>query len=72
MAFGDYLYIVAIVLFSYMTFTIVRNNFLSKFDDKQRRKDLVDQYEDDYVNVDSEEVPHEEIQKETPKEKQKD
>jgi DNA-directed RNA polymerase specialized sigma24 family protein len=72
MSFGDYLYIVAIVLFSYMTFTIVRNNFLSKFDDKQRRKDLVDQYEDDYVNVDSEEVPHEEIQKETPKVTKKD
>ena len=49
MSFGDYLYIVAIILFSYMTFTIVRNNFLSKFDDKQRRKDLVDEYEDDYV-----------------------
>ena len=72
MAFGDYLYIVAIVLFSYMTFTIVRNNFLSKFDDKQRRKDLVDQYEDDYVNVDAEDEAQEEIQKETPKEKQKD
>ena len=54
MSFGDYLYIVAIVLFSYMTFTIVRNNFLSKFDDKQRRKDLVDQYEDEYVNADAE------------------
>ena len=67
MSFGDYLYIVAIVLFSYMTFTIIRNNFLSKFDDKQRRKDLVDQYEDDYVNVDSEE-----IQKETPKVTKKD
>ena len=64
MSFGDYLYIVAIVLFSYMTFTIVRNNFLSKFDDKQRRKDLVDQYEDDYVNV--------EPKDETPEEKQKD
>ena len=63
MSFGDYLYIVAIVLFSYMTFTIVRNNFLSKFDDKQRRKDLVDQYEDDYVNVDDEEESKEETKK---------
>jgi len=54
MSFGDYLYIVAIVLFSYMTFTIVRNNFLSKFDDKQRRKDLIDEYEDDYVLDDKE------------------
>ena len=65
MSFGDYLYIVAIVLFSYMTFTIVRNNFLSKFDDKQRRKDLVDQYEDDYVNVEDE--PKDEIPEETKK-----
>jgi len=63
MSFGDYLYIVAIVLFAYMTFTIIRNNFLSKFDDKERRKDLVDQYEDDYVNADDEEEPKEEINK---------
>ena len=67
MSFGDYLYIVAIVLFSYMTFTIVRNNFLSKFDDKQRRKDLVDQYEDDYVNSDAEEEEKEESKQETKK-----
>ena len=66
MSFGDYLYIVAIVLFSYMTFTIVRNNFLSKFDDKQRRKDLVDQYEDDYVNA-AEDEPKDEIPEETKK-----
>ena len=50
MSFGDYLYIIAIILFSFMTFTIIRNNFLSKFDDKERRKDLVDEYEDDYVS----------------------
>ena len=56
MSFGDYLYIVAIILFSYMTFTIVRNNFLSKFDDKQRRKDLVDEYEDDYVQDENEDA----------------
>ena len=49
MSFGDILYIIAIILFSWMTFTIVRNNFLSKFDDKQRRKDLVDEYEEDYL-----------------------
>jgi len=49
MSFGDILYILAIILFSWMTFTIVRNNFLSKFDDKQRRKDLVDEYEEDYL-----------------------
>ena len=49
MSFGDYLYIVVIILFSFMTFTIIRNNFLSKFDEQERRKDLVDEYEDDYV-----------------------
>jgi len=49
MSFGDYLYIVVAILFSYMTFVIVRNNFLSKFDDAQRRKDLADEYEEDYV-----------------------
>jgi len=54
MSFGDYLYIIVAVLFSYMTFTIIRNNFLSKFDDQERRKDLVDEYEDDYVKKPSE------------------
>ena len=54
MSFGDYLYIVAVILFSFMTFTIIRNNFLSKFDEEQRRKDLVDEYEDDYVSDKSE------------------
>ena len=50
MSFGDYLYIVVVILFSFMTFTIIRNNFLSKFDKEQRRKDLVDEYEDEYVS----------------------
>jgi len=50
MLFGDYLYIVVAILFSYMTFVIIRNNFLSKFDEEQRRKDLLDEYEDDYVS----------------------
>ena len=50
MSFGDYLYVIAIVLFSFMTFTIVKNNFLSKFDDQERRKDLIDEYEDDYIS----------------------
>ncbi|SFV51711.1 hypothetical protein MNB_SV-3-882 [hydrothermal vent metagenome] len=49
MSFGDYLYIVVAILFSFMTFTIIRNNFLSKFDEEQRRKDLIDEYEDTYV-----------------------
>jgi hypothetical protein len=50
MSFGDYLYIFVVIAFSFMTFTIIRNNFLSKFDEEQRRKDLVDEYEDDYVS----------------------
>ncbi len=55
MSFGDYLYIIVIILFSFMTFTIIRNNFLSKFDEQERRKDLVDEYEDDYVSDETEE-----------------
>lgn len=54
MSFGDYLYIVVVIVFSFMTFTIIRNNFLSKFDEEQRRKDLVDEYEDDYISDKSE------------------
>ena len=50
MSFGDYVYIVVAILFSYMTFVIIRNNFRSKFDEEQRRKDLVDEYEDDYTS----------------------
>ncbi len=50
MSFGDYLYIVVAILFSYMTFVIIRNNFRSKFDEEQRRKDLIDEYEDDYAS----------------------
>ena len=55
MSFWDYLYVVAIILFAYMTFTIIRNNFLSKFDDQERRKDLIDEYEDDYSSKSSKE-----------------
>ncbi len=50
MTFWDYLYIFVVILFSYMTFTIIRNNFLSKFDEHQRRKDLKDEYEDEYID----------------------
>ncbi len=56
MSFGDYLYIVVIILFSFMTFTIIRNNFLSKFDEQERRKDLIDEYEDDYVSDDTDDT----------------
>ncbi len=40
MSFGDYVYIGAALLFSYMTFVIVRNNFRSKFDEDWVRKEL--------------------------------
>ena len=46
MSFGDYLYIAAAILFAYMTFVIVRNNFLSKFDEEGNRKDLKDEEKD--------------------------
>jgi len=42
MSFGDILYIVAIVLFSYLTFGIVRGYFKAKFDDEGRRKDMLE------------------------------
>jgi len=49
MSIGDIIYIIVAVIFSYMTFVIIRNNFLSKFDEHQRRKDLADSYDDEYL-----------------------
>jgi hypothetical protein len=46
MSFGDYLYIVAAILFAYMTFVIVRNYYSSKFNDKGQRMDMLDEYEE--------------------------
>ena len=43
MSFGDYLYIIAIFLFAYLTFGIVRAYFKSKFDDEGRRIDMLDE-----------------------------
>jgi len=43
MSFGDIVYIIVAILFSYMTFVIVRNNFLSKFNEDGVRKDLVEE-----------------------------
>ncbi len=40
MSIGEMVYIVAALLFAYMTFAIVRNNFRSKFDDEGNRIDL--------------------------------
>ena len=45
MSFGDILYVIAIVLFAYLTFGIVRNYFKSKFDDEGRRIDMIDEEE---------------------------
>jgi len=42
MSFGDILYIVAIVIFAYLTFGIVRGYFKAKFDDEGRRKDMLE------------------------------
>jgi len=56
MSFGDIVYIIVAVLFSYMTFVIIRNNFRSKFDEEQRRKDLRDTYEDTYVSSKNDQV----------------
>jgi len=43
MVFWDYLYIVAVFLFVYITFGIVRNYFKAKFDDEGRRLDMLDE-----------------------------
>jgi ribose 5-phosphate isomerase RpiB len=47
MSFGDVLYVIAIVLFAYITFGIVRNYFKSKFDDEGRRIDMIDDDEEE-------------------------
>ena len=50
MSIGDIIYIIVAIIFAYMTFVIIRNNFLSKFDEHQRRKDLSDSYDDSYID----------------------
>ncbi len=47
MSFGDILYIIAIILFAYITFGIVRNYYKNKFDDEGRRMDMLDEEEKD-------------------------
>ncbi len=39
MSFGDIIYIVVAILFSIMTFAIIRGNFQRKFDDEGNRLD---------------------------------
>jgi hypothetical protein len=47
MSFGDILYVIAMVLFVYLTFGIVRNYYKSKFDDEGRRIDMLDERKKD-------------------------
>jgi len=42
MSFGDILYVIAIFLFVFLTFGIVRNYYKGKFDDEGRRIDMQD------------------------------
>jgi len=42
MSIGDISYIVAIVVFSWMTFVIIRGNFQRKFNEDGERIDLVE------------------------------
>ena len=42
MSIGDIFYIVAIVVFSWMTFVIIRGNFQRKFNEDGERIDLVE------------------------------
>ena len=45
MSFGDILYIIAIFLFSFLTFGIVRNYFKSKFNEDGERIDMIEKDE---------------------------
>ena len=45
MSFGDILYIIAIFLFSFITFGIVRNYFKSKFNEDGQRIDMIEDEE---------------------------
>ena len=47
MSLGDILYIIAIFIFVYLTFGIVRNYYKSKFDDEGRRIDMLDEEDSD-------------------------
>ena len=40
MSIGDIFYIIAMILFSIMTFAIIRGNFQRKFDENGHRYDL--------------------------------
>ena len=40
MSFGDILYVIAIGIFVFLTFGIIRNYYKSKFDDEGQRIDM--------------------------------
>jgi len=42
MSFGDILYIIAIFLFAFLTFGIVRNYYKKKFNDDGQRIDMLE------------------------------
>ncbi len=42
MSFGDILYIIAVFLFAFITFGIVRNYYKNKFNDDGERLDMLD------------------------------
>lgn len=50
MSFGDILYIVALFLFVFMTFGIVKNYYKSKFDDDGHRMDMQDEDKSDKLD----------------------
>ena len=47
MKIGDIIYIIAIILFAWITFGIIRGNFERKFDKNGNRKDLDSDIEND-------------------------
>ena len=47
MSFGDIIYVIAMVLFAYITFGIVRGYFKAKFDEDGHRKDMMNEKEKD-------------------------
>lgn len=58
MKIGDIIYIVAIILFAWITFGIIRGNFQRKFDKEGNRKDLLDSGPDIEMSLDSDNGKH--------------
>jgi len=58
MNFGDILYIVALILFVWMTFVIIRNYYRSKFNEAGERMDMLDAYESEAEKAEEDETSH--------------